>query len=179
MELSRKMVYVGNLPQGIHEDSLRAAFIPFGELNQIVMPSQTSNSHADVTGVARNFALIEYEDVEDGEHAVFNMNDSEFFGKVIAVHWAKNSQKQALLGKQKAVWHNQINADFDTNENQGRQSSQRGGRGRGNRGGRGGRGGRNSAAAEAPDAAEGDEGQGELVVVDSQPPSKQGLVPLH
>ena len=33
MELSRKMVYVGNLPQGIDEDSLRAAFIPFGELN--------------------------------------------------------------------------------------------------------------------------------------------------
>lgn len=43
--------------------------------------------------IARNFALIEYEDHEDGEHAIFNMNDSEFFGKIIAVHWAKNSQK--------------------------------------------------------------------------------------
>ena len=164
------MVYVGNLPQGINEDSLRAAFIPFGELNQIVMPTQTSNSHSEVAGVARNFALIEYEDVEDGEDAVFNMNDSEFFGKVIAVHWAKNSQKQALLGKQKAVWHNQINSDFDTPENQGRQSSQRGGRGRGNRGGRGGHRGGKNAATEANDAGEGDEGQGELVVVDSQPP---------
>jgi hypothetical protein len=27
------------------------------------------------------------------------VNDSEFFGKVISVHWAKNSQKQAILGK--------------------------------------------------------------------------------
>lgn len=68
--------------------------------------------------IARNFALIEFEDVEDGEHAIFNMNDSEFFGKVIAVHWAKNSQKQALLGKQKAVWHQSAlpSTDERTNE---------------------------------------------------------------
>ena len=39
MEIARKMVYVGNLPQRINEDSIRAAFIPFGEINQIVMPS--------------------------------------------------------------------------------------------------------------------------------------------
>ena len=93
MELSRKMVYVGNLPQGIDEDSLRAAFIPFGELNQIAMPPPVSKNNQEVAGIARNFALIEFEDVEDGEHAVFNMNESEFFGKVISVHWAKNSQK--------------------------------------------------------------------------------------
>ena len=95
MELSRKMVYVGNLPPGIDEEALRAAFIPFGELNQIVMPPRTTSTHPtnsqEVAGIARNFALVEFEDVEDGEHAVFNMNDSEFFGKVIQVHWAKNS----------------------------------------------------------------------------------------
>ena len=45
MELSRKMVYVGNLPQGIDEDSLRAAFIPFGELNQIAMPPPVSKNN--------------------------------------------------------------------------------------------------------------------------------------
>ena len=96
MELSRKMVYVGNLPLGVNEDSLRAAFIPFGELNQIVMPTPVNKQDktaAAAGSIARNFALIEYEDVDDGEHAVFNMNDSEFFGKVITVHWAKNSQK--------------------------------------------------------------------------------------
>ena len=49
--------------------------------------------------IARNFALIEFEDIEDGEHAVFNMADSEFFGRILAVHWAKNSQKQAIMGK--------------------------------------------------------------------------------
>ena len=63
-------------------------------------PKQTSQSGvASEIAIAKNFALIEFEDVDDGEHAIFNMNDSEFFGKVISVHWAKNSQKQALLGK--------------------------------------------------------------------------------
>ena len=53
----------------------------------------------DEISIARNFALIEFEDIEDGEHAVFNMADSEFFGRILAVHWAKNSQKQAIMGK--------------------------------------------------------------------------------
>ena len=103
------MVYVGNLPPGVEEDSLRAACIPFGEINQIVMPPKPTSQTgvASEIAIARNFALVEFEDVEDGEHAVFNLNDSEFFGKVIAVHWAKNSQKQALLGKSKAIWHQQ------------------------------------------------------------------------
>ena len=34
-------------------------------------------------------AIIEYEDAEDSEHAIFNMQDSEFFGKVIKVRYAK------------------------------------------------------------------------------------------
>lgn len=124
MELNRKMVYVGNLPLGIDEESLRAAFIPFGELNQIVMPPKNSQQENTAGSIARNFALVEFEDVEDGEHAVFNMNDSEFFGKVISVHWAKNSQKQALLGKQKAVWH-QTNL-VTASDSQDREESQRG-----------------------------------------------------
>ena len=107
MELSRKMIYIGNLPMGVTEESLQAAFIPFGEISQIMMPSSQGKQTglASEVAVARNYALLDYEDQADGEHAIFNMNDSEFFGKVISVHWAKNSQKQALMGKQKAVWH--------------------------------------------------------------------------
>ena len=59
-------------------------------------------------------ALIEFEDTEDGEHAIFNMNESEFFGKVISVHWAKNSHKQQILGKYKAIWHQQNEAQEGT-----------------------------------------------------------------
>ena len=55
-------------------------------------PSQTKQTGlASEVAIAKNFALLDYEDLADGEHAIFNMNDSEFFGKIIAVHWAKNS----------------------------------------------------------------------------------------
>ena len=75
MELARKMVYVGNLPQGIDEEAIKAAFIPFGEINQIVMPATQASQQGVSTeiAIARNFCLIEFEDVEDGEHAIFNM----------------------------------------------------------------------------------------------------------
>ena len=101
------MVYVGNLPYGVTEQALHAAFIPFGEISAIVLPpsSATQSGVNSEVAIARNFALIEYEDHEDGEHAIFNMNDGEFCGKVLAVHWAKNNQKQAVLGKHKPVWH--------------------------------------------------------------------------
>ena len=100
----RKMIYVGNLPAGVIEQHLHEAFIPFGEINQILLP-QAATSKATEMAQAKNFALIEFEDNEDSEHAIFNMNESEFFGKVIAVHWAKNSHKQQVMGKQKAIWH--------------------------------------------------------------------------
>ena len=86
------MIYVGNLPAGVTEQHLQEAFIPFGEINQILMPQASSNKATEIAQ-AKNFALIEYDDVDDSEHAIFNMNDSEFFGKIIVVHWAKNSHK--------------------------------------------------------------------------------------
>ena len=91
------------------------------------------------------------------------MNDSEFFGKVIQVHWAKNSQKQALLGKSKAVWHNQMTTSATTQE---RATMNKAPFKRGNA----------SASAMAMENREED---GDLVVVDDQPAQKQGLVPMQ
>ena len=42
---------------------------------------------------AKNMAHVEFEDPEDCEHAIFNMNESEFFGKVISVSYAKPLKK--------------------------------------------------------------------------------------
>ena len=53
----------------------------------------------------RGFAHIEYEDAEDCEHAIFNMNDSEFFGKVIKVSYAK--PQKAKEGSKKSVWQSE------------------------------------------------------------------------
>ncbi len=43
---------------------------------------------------------MEFEDADDCEHAIFNMNESEFFGKVINVAYAKPIKKEI----NKAVW---------------------------------------------------------------------------
>jgi RNA recognition motif-containing protein len=42
----------------------------------------------------KNMAHVEFEESEDCEHAIFNMNDSEFFGKVINVSYAKHFKKE-------------------------------------------------------------------------------------
>ena len=44
------------------------------------------------------FALVTFEDAEDCEHAIFNMNESEFFGKTIQVSYAKGQHLRLLHG---------------------------------------------------------------------------------
>ncbi|TNV79648.1 hypothetical protein FGO68_gene8716 [Halteria grandinella] len=74
--------------------SVQAAFIPFGDIKsvEIVYDPETRQP--------KGFAHIEYEDSEDCEHAIFNMNESEFFGKVISVSYAKPMKKDTS----KPVW---------------------------------------------------------------------------
>lgn len=55
------------------------------------------------TRQAKGVAHVEYEDADDCEHAIFNMNDSEFFGKDIAVAYAKPIKKLT----NKAVWQSE------------------------------------------------------------------------
>ena len=45
-------------------------------------------------------AHVEFEEPEDCEHAIFNMNESEFFGKVITVGYAKPLKKDT----HKPIW---------------------------------------------------------------------------
>ncbi|MFN9901265.1 MAG: hypothetical protein ACK55Z_21285 [bacterium] len=88
-EDERTAIYVGNLPPKIKQADLMEAFIPFGEINVILMPQ----SIEEMSGTQQNFALIEYFDSLDCEHAIFNMNDNLLFGKVLVVHWAKNHHR--------------------------------------------------------------------------------------
>ena len=44
------------------------------------------------------FALITFEDAEDCEHAIFNMNESELYGKTIQVSYAKTQHLRLLAG---------------------------------------------------------------------------------
>jgi peptidyl-prolyl isomerase E (cyclophilin E) len=99
-------LYVGNLVPEVDEDSLRAAFIPFGEIKSVDIPIDHVTGiipfYYNILEQPKGFAHIEFEESEDCEHAIFNMNESEFFGKVIRVQYAKPSKLKSAAGK--SVW---------------------------------------------------------------------------
>jgi len=60
--------------------------------------SQFATFHADVVDNSpRGFAYIEFEEAADAEEAIFNMHDSELYGRVIKVDVAKPHKGAAGL----------------------------------------------------------------------------------
>lgn len=53
-------------------------------------------------GTHKGFAFIEYQDAEDANEAIYNMDGAELFGRVLNVNLAQKNQ--VSLGSNKAVW---------------------------------------------------------------------------
>lgn len=89
------VLYVGGLDEQVTEATLHGAFVPFGNLVQVLIPRDHEKA-----ATHRGFGFVEFEDEEDAQHAIDNMNDSELFGRVIKVNRARpNAMKSG------AVWH--------------------------------------------------------------------------
>lgn len=73
---------------------MQMAFMPFGDIAQVVMPLDTA------TQKHKGFAFVEYELTEDAEHALFNMNNAELYGRVLKLSYAKPQ----ALARNKAIW---------------------------------------------------------------------------
>jgi peptidyl-prolyl isomerase E (cyclophilin E) len=97
MTQSKRTLYIGGLADEVDEKILNGAFVPFGEIVDIQMPLDYA------TGKHRGFAFIEYEQVEDAQAAIDNMNDSEIYGRTLRVNIAKPSQIK--LGFNRPVWN--------------------------------------------------------------------------
>jgi peptidyl-prolyl isomerase E (cyclophilin E) len=78
------------LDENVTEELIRAAFIPFGDILTVHIPT---DGHS---GRTRGFAFIEYEEPEDAAAAQDNMHNAEFYGKVITCTIAK---AQATKGR--------------------------------------------------------------------------------
>ncbi|CAD7925901.1 unnamed protein product [Amoebophrya sp. A120] len=96
-----RMIFVGGLHEEVTEESLRQAFLPFGEIKECKIPKRE--------GKTRGFGFVEYEDEEDAKAAIDNMDQSEFFGKTLVV----NTSKSQALGQTaqrmtKPVWADDI-----------------------------------------------------------------------
>lgn len=98
----KSTVHVGGLAAMVTAANIQDAFIPFGEIADVSLPK---NDKPNATESHRGFAYVEYEDVDDAKEAIDNMDQSEFFGRIISVSAAKVPKSaEEGLGSKKAVW---------------------------------------------------------------------------
>ncbi|KAJ1817681.1 hypothetical protein LPJ75_001654 [Coemansia sp. RSA 2598] len=81
---NKRMLFVSGLDPEVTEETLHAAFIPFGEIIQVTLPPDPSSSNRH-----RGFGFVEFEEPEDALAAIDNMHDNELFGRTIAVRRAR------------------------------------------------------------------------------------------
>jgi len=94
---TKKMLYVGGIDDAVTEQVLHAAFVPFGAVAEVNIPKDTATSKP------RGFAFVRFEELEDADAAVDNMDGAELYGRVLRVNVAKDSATHKL-GAPKAVW---------------------------------------------------------------------------
>ena len=107
------ILYIGNLPEETTKQNLQSAFLPFGEIKSTeIVYDQTTNK-------PKGYGFVEFEEYEDAIHAIDNMNDSEFFGRVIHVTFAR--EKKPKEGSIKPLWeqegYEKYRNDDNNNEN--------------------------------------------------------------
>jgi len=76
-------IYVGNLPYGVTEEELRAAFSEFGGVSSINMITDK------FTGQPKGFAFLEMPNNSEADRAVKALNESVLKGRKLKVNQAK------------------------------------------------------------------------------------------
>ncbi|KAJ2541626.1 hypothetical protein EV175_006130 [Coemansia sp. RSA 1933] len=88
------MVFVSGLDAEVSEETLHAAFIPFGEIVQITLPPDASSSNRH-----RGIGFVEFSEEEDAAAAIDNMDGAELFGRTITVRTAKGGTGSGAGGR--------------------------------------------------------------------------------
>jgi len=111
----KRTLYVGGLEESVTEATLKAAFIPFGELTDVNLPMDASS------GKHKGFAFVQYDDKEDAAEAIDNMHNAELFGRVLRVNLAK---PDAMKGGHRPVWESRADDFFREEESNEADASQ-------------------------------------------------------
>jgi peptidyl-prolyl isomerase E (cyclophilin E) len=77
-------LYVGGLDDSVNAALLHAAFIPFGEVADVSLPTDAA------TGAHRGFGFVEFEDAVDADAAIDNMDGAELAGRTLRVNRAQH-----------------------------------------------------------------------------------------
>jgi peptidyl-prolyl isomerase E (cyclophilin E) len=92
--VAKRTLFVGGLSESVGIAQLTAAFIPFGDLIDVQIPTdQKSKAH-------RGFGFVEFAERDDALAALDNMHGAELFGRSLKVSVAKPN----ALPKNRAVW---------------------------------------------------------------------------
>jgi len=111
----KRTIFVGGLDDRVTEELLQAAFIPFGDIKSVSIPKdfntsgggkmqqkqkQDSKEGGGEAGSVRGYGFVEYEEEEDANSAIDNMNGAELFNRTINVYYARPMK----TNKAKAIW---------------------------------------------------------------------------
>jgi RNA recognition motif-containing protein len=110
----KSIIRIAGLNNYVTAADIQALFITFGPIVKVAVPlEQDTNEKKDqkneqnienienIEKIPKNrgFAIIEYEDPDDAEHAIGNMNDFDYFGNTLKVSLA-----QANVQDKKTKW---------------------------------------------------------------------------
>eukprot|EP00038_Savillea_parva_P017615 m.21166 g.21166 ORF g.21166 m.21166 type:complete len:335 (-) comp3865_c0_seq1:130-1134(-) len=98
-QVNKRMLYVGGLADEVTAQTVRAAFIPFGEIVDVQLPLDFE------TQAHRGFAFVDFESADDATAAIDNMNESELFGRTLKVNHAK--PMSTASGRSRAIWEDE------------------------------------------------------------------------
>lgn len=91
-----RILYVGNISEDTTPGQLHTAFIPFGEIRTIDIPQES------ISKAFKGFAFVEFDEEDDAQHALFNMHNSEFQGRVLRVEVARPMKTRDVLNR--PIW---------------------------------------------------------------------------
>jgi cold-inducible RNA-binding protein len=84
-------LYVGNLPFSVSEDTLRAAFAPYGTVESLSLISDRD------TGRPRGFGFVEMSNA-DGARAMQALDGADFEGRPLKVNEAQDKPRAGAAG---------------------------------------------------------------------------------
>lgn len=96
----RCTLYVGGLAKAVNQDILHDAFTTFGDIVGVQLPIDPAIKNH------RGFGFVEFEDENDLQHAIDNMDGAELEGRTLRVNMAKQIQSKDGHNPNGPVWAN-------------------------------------------------------------------------
>ncbi|GMH50150.1 hypothetical protein TrRE_jg12042 [Triparma retinervis] len=92
----KKSLYIGGLAEEVTKDVITAMCVPFGIVRDVDVPMDFK------TGKTKGFAFVTFDSSEDAHEALYNLEESELYGRTLNVRWS--TQDKDFNEKTEAIW---------------------------------------------------------------------------